>query len=102
MKMTKCSAYSYKNTFDFKDTFPTVKPINRKLIENISREFELIVTVEEHNIIGRFWGAVAEVMAEMRNRKGSLLRIGLNDEYNIRVENQKYLRTQYIEWTVRL
>ena len=76
-------------------TFPTVKPIDKETIENISREFELVVTVEEHNIVGGFGSAVAEVMAEMSEKKARLLRIGLNDEYSIRVGNQKYLRTQY-------
>lgn len=76
-------------------TFPTVKPIDRETIEEISREFDLVVTVEEHNIVGGFGGAVAEVMAEMRKKKAQLLRIGLNDEYSVRVGNQKYLRQQY-------
>lgn len=76
-------------------TFPTVKPIDRKTIEDVSRVFDLIVTVEEHNIIGGFGSAVAEVMAEMADKKAKLLRIGLNDEYSIRVGNQKYLRKQY-------
>ena len=76
-------------------TFPTVKPIDKEVIERVSVEFDLLVTVEEHNIIGGFGGAVAEVMAEMRDKKARLLRIGLNDEYSVRVGNQKYLRTQY-------
>lgn len=76
-------------------TFPTVKPIDRETIERISRDFELIVTVEEHNIVAGFGSAVAEVMAEMMDKKARLLRIGLNDEYSIRVGNQKYLRQQY-------
>ena len=76
-------------------TFPTVKPIDREIIEQISREFDLIVTCEEHNIIGGFGSAVAEIMAEMYDRKAVLLRIGLNDEYSICVGNQKYLRAQY-------
>ena len=76
-------------------TFPTVKPIDREVIEEISREFELLVTVEEHNIVGGFGSAVAEVMAEMPDKNARLLRIGLNDEYSIRVGNQKYLRHQY-------
>lgn len=76
-------------------TFPTVKPIDKERIEQISREFELVVTVEEHNIVAGFGSAVAEVMAEMRDKKARLLRIGLNDEYSVRVGNQKYLRTQY-------
>lgn len=76
-------------------TFPTVKPIDKETIEEVSREFEMVVTVEEHNIIGGFGSAVAEVMAEMTDKKAKLLRIGLNDEYNVRVGNQKYLRQQY-------
>ena len=76
-------------------TFPTVKPIDREVIEKIAGEFELIVTCEEHNIVGGFGGAVAEVMAESAGRKARLLRIGLNDEYSVRVGNQKYLRQQY-------
>lgn len=76
-------------------TFPTVKPIDKEVIEKVSQEFDLVVTCEEHNIIGGFGSAVAEIMAEMKNKKATLLRIGLNDEYSIRVGNQKYLREQY-------
>lgn len=76
-------------------TFPTIKPIDRSTIENIANEADLIVTCEEHNVIGGFGSAVAEVMAEMRQRKATLLRVGLNDEYSVRVGNQKYLREQY-------
>lgn len=76
-------------------TFPTVKPIDKETIEIVSSEYELLVTVEEHNIVGGFGSAVAEVMAEMKNKKAKLLRIGLNDEYSICVGNQKYLRKQY-------
>lgn len=76
-------------------TFPTVKPIDQDVIEAVAKEFELIVTVEEHNIVGGFGSAVAEVVAEMKEKKARLLRIGLNDEYSIRVGNQKYLRQQY-------
>lgn len=76
-------------------TFPTVKPIDRETIETAAKNFELIVTVEEHNIIGGFAGAVAEVLAEMRERQARLLRVGLNDMYCVKVGDQKYLRGQY-------
>lgn len=76
-------------------TFPTVKPIDGEVIEEVSNNFDLIATVEEHNVIGGFGSAVAEVVAEIRNKKARLLRIGLQDEYSIRVGNQKYLRQQY-------
>lgn len=76
-------------------TFPTVKPIDKEVVEQCGKEYELIVTCEEHSIIGGFGSAVAEVMAEMRQKKAHLLRIGLNDMYAIRVGNQNYLREQY-------
>lgn len=76
-------------------TFPTVKPIDKEVIEKCAKDCELIVTCEEHNIVGGFGGAVAEVMAEMKDKKAHLLRIGLNDLYSTRVGNQNYLREQY-------
>ena len=76
-------------------TFPTVKPIDKKIIEQCAERFDLIITCEEHNIVGGFGSSVAEVMAEMKTKKAYLLRIGLNDEYSIKVGNQKYLREQY-------
>ncbi len=76
-------------------TFPTVKPIDAETIRRCAEEFDLIVTCEEHNILGGFGGAVAEVLAEMRQRRAVLLRIGLNDCYGTVVGSQKYLRGQY-------
>ncbi len=76
-------------------TFPTVKPIDEETIKEVAKEFEVVVTCEEHNIVGGFGSAVAEVMAEMRKRKAYLIRVGLNDEYSVKVGNQKYLRAQY-------
>ena len=76
-------------------TFPTVKPIDKGTIEEVARNFELIVTCEEHNIIGGFGSAVAEVMAEMEDKRAVLFRVGLRDEYSIVVGDQKYLRKQY-------
>lgn len=76
-------------------TFPTVKPIDRAVIEECARDFDLIVTCEEHSIVGGFGSAVAEVMAEMRGQRAALLRIGLNDVYATKVGDQRYLRSEY-------
>lgn len=76
-------------------TFPTVKPLDADVIRDCSKSFEMIVTCEEHNIVGGFGSAVAEVMAEMKKKNAFLLRIGLHDEYSVKVGNQKYLREQY-------
>lgn len=75
-------------------SFPTVKPLDQSLIVELMQRNNLIVTVEEHNIVGGFGSAVAEVMAEHASTC-SLLRIGIPDLYSVRVGSQKYLRAQY-------
>ena len=75
-------------------TFPTVKPMDRETVLQCARQFDCIVTCEEHNILGGFGSAVAEVLCERRS-KARLLRIGLNDTYGRLVGNQSYLRAQY-------
>lgn len=76
-------------------TFPIVKPIDKELIQSVSGSFDLIVTCEEHSVVGGFGSAVAEVLAGMRNRRAYLLPVGLNDVFASVVGDQKYLRKQY-------
>lgn len=76
-------------------TFPTVKPIDRKTIEECAEKYDLIVTVEEHNIIGGFGGAFSEILAELGGTRAKLLKIGLDDKYSSIVGSQKYLRDVY-------
>jgi transketolase len=42
----------------------TIKPIDRELIVQAARQTGLLVTVEEHSVIGGLGGAVAEVLGE--------------------------------------
>ena len=76
-------------------TFPIVKPIDRAAIEECAEQYELIVTVEEHNIIGGFGSAVSEVLAELTRPRARIVRIGLDDKYSSIVGSQKYLRDVY-------
>lgn len=75
-------------------SFPTVKPIDRETILRCAKDFEIIAVVEEHNILGGFGSAVAEVLSELPAH-ARLLRIGLNDTYCSVVGSQKYLRMQF-------
>lgn len=75
-------------------TFPTVKPIDRETILECASKFDVIATCEEHNYIGGFGSAVAEVLAELPQH-AKLLRVGLHDAYSVLVGNQHYLREQY-------
>lgn len=76
-------------------TFPTVKPIDKELILVCAGKYDFIVTVEEHNIIGGFGSAVAEVLSEISGNRAAQIKIGLNDTYSCIVGTQKYLRNEY-------
>jgi transketolase len=72
----------------------SIKPIDSGAILDAAAKCSVIVTVEEHSVIGGLGGAVAEVMAE--NGCGTrLVRIGLGDVYSSVVGSQDYLRSYY-------
>lgn len=75
-------------------SFHTVKPIDKEVILDCAKRYNYIVTVEEHNIVGGFAGAVSEIITDS-DEHVKLIKIGLNDEYCSKVGNQKYLRGQY-------
>ena len=75
-------------------TFPTVKPIDADTVRACAASHELIVTCEEHNIVGGFGSAVAEVLAEMNNAP-RLVRVGIDDTYCAIVGDQNHLRDHY-------
>ncbi|WP_053382717.1 transketolase family protein [Leucobacter celer] len=61
---------------------PTVKPLDEELVLDVAGRTGVIITAEEHNIIGGLGAAVAEVLAE--NPGGArLVRHGIRDEYSL-------------------
>lgn len=74
---------------------PTMKPFDREQMERCAKEYELIVTVEEHSIIGGLGSMTGTVMAEMKEKKAYLRRIGVNDCFTDQAGDQKYLRQLY-------
>lgn len=57
----------------------TIKPIDADIIVKNAKETGLVLTVEEHSVIGGLGSAVADVLAEKNPCK--LVKIGVNDEY---------------------
>lgn len=57
----------------------TIKPIDKDIIIEAAKETGLIVTAEEHNIIGGLGSAVAEVVSEEYPVK--VLRVGVKDTF---------------------
>jgi transketolase len=59
----------------------TIKPIDENIINKYSTKAKLVVTVEEHNIIGGLGSAVSEVLSKKKNSP-PLLVLGIRDEYS--------------------
>ncbi len=60
----------------------TIKPLDRDAVLEAARASSVVLTVEEHNILGGLGSAVAEVMAENAT-KARLVRHGIMDEYSL-------------------
>ena len=59
----------------------TIKPIDEEAIIKHAKNKKLIVTIEEHNIIGGLGSAVAETISK-DNKISKLLRLGIQDSYS--------------------
>lgn len=57
----------------------TIKPLDKELIAQCAEKTGLIVTAEEHSVIGGLGSAVAETVTEMY--PVPVVKIGVNDEY---------------------
>jgi transketolase len=69
-------------------SFPTVKPLDETCLETVFSQYLLVVTLEEHSIIGGLGGAVAEWLSERwwrsptpTSRTAQLLRCGTPDAF---------------------
>ena len=73
----------------------TIKPIDADIIEQISKSHNLIVTVEEHSIIGGLGSAVSEYLCTL-NDKPPLLSIGIPDEYGKAGSYESLLQKRFL------
>ncbi len=58
-----------------------VKPLDTKIIEELSQRFGKIVTVEENSIVGGFGSAVVEALADLKKTSIGVKIHGLKDEF---------------------
>ena len=76
-------------------SFPTVKPLDEEYLQKVCEKTSLIYTLEEHNIMGGFGGAVCEAVCGFEKNRARVVRIGLNDTYCAVVGNQTYLEKHF-------
>lgn len=60
--------------------FHTIKPLDSELLDDIYRKYKLIVSVEEHNIVGGLGSAIAEHKATRANTPRQVF-IGIQDRF---------------------
>ena len=73
----------------------TLKPLDTRAVLTVARETGVIMTIEEHNVIGGLGSAVAEVLAERFSGNLTFKRLGVPDTFCSQVGNQEYLRGIY-------
>ena len=78
-------------------SFHTVKPLDTEYLQKIFQNFDYIVTLEEHSLIGGFGSAVAEWLVDNTATKSSgynakLIRAGLDDVFFHEAGKTKYAR----------
>ena len=72
----------------------TVKPIDKDAILQSAKETNLIVTIEEHTVIGGLGGAVAEVLADAGSGT-PLRRLGLQDVFACMVGSHQDVKNRF-------
>lgn len=77
-------------------SFHTIKPLDTKLLEKAFSDYPLVVTVEEHSLIGGLGSAIAEWLSDYSlPQKGHLMRIGIPDEFLHYAVKQKSAQDAY-------
>jgi transketolase len=62
-------------------SFHTIKPLDEEILSRVFNTFRLVITLEEHSILGGLGGSVAEWLSDQVNPKARLLRLGTRDEF---------------------
>lgn len=59
--------------------FSSIKPLDKELLVALARQSKVVVTAEEHSVIGGLGGAVCEVLSEAHPLR--VRRVGVNDKF---------------------
>lgn len=71
---------------------PTIKPLDKEMLQSVFASYPLVVTVEEHNILGGMGSAVAEYKATLSNTPRQVF-IGFPDCFT-KAGSQRYVWEQ--------
>lgn len=72
----------------------SIKPLDKNYLASASQRFKLLVSIEEHGMIGGLGGAIAEWRASQQDAC-PLLSLGTPDEFMHEIGSQEYARAKY-------
>jgi transketolase len=75
--------------------FHTVKPLDEDRLRQAFGQFPVVVTLEEHSLLGGLGGAVAEWLADHPHRQARLLRFGTADHFLHEAGSQEHYRHRF-------
>lgn len=74
----------------------SLKPFDEDGMRQLAERYDVVVSVEEHNVIGGLGSVIADsLMQHPPSKLIRLVKLGLNDEYTCIVGSQRYLRKCY-------
>jgi transketolase len=73
----------------------SIKPIDREMIIRNAKECKMLVSVEDHNIIGGLGSSICEVLCDENPKK--LLRIGINDTFGMSGNSEELMKYYKID-----
>ena len=71
----------------------TIKPLDIEVIDDVFDQFELVITIEEHSVIGGLGAAISEYNASKRIKAKQVI-IGASNQY-LKLGTQRYIWEQY-------
>jgi transketolase len=76
-------------------SIPTVKPLDETTLQRCFGTYPLVVSLEEHSVLGGFGGAVAEWLADHPQESSRLLRLGSPDQFYHAIGDQDEAREHF-------
>lgn len=76
-------------------SFHTIKPLDEATLADAFKNFKLVVTMEEHSILGGLGGSVAEWLSAFAPAKARLIRCGTADEFLHETAEQEDAREHF-------
>jgi len=76
-------------------SFHTVKPLDEDYLARAFADYDVVVTIEEHSILGGFGGSVAEWMSSRPGLRARLLTLGTGDSFLYEAGDQEFARMHF-------